>query len=84
MLRTGARRPVVVVAVGTRRIGDRAVLMAVPTPEANSSRRPARLRPLKQSHRRSDEFLESIKKGIKKFVPTQISRNQRFHATFLL
>ena len=29
---------------------------------------PARLRPLKQSHRRSDEFLESIKKGVKKFV----------------
>jgi len=37
---------------------------------------PARLRPLKQSHRRSDEFLESIKKGVKKLVPTQISRNQ--------
>ena len=30
MLRTGARRRAVVVAVGTRRIGDRAVLMAVP------------------------------------------------------
>src|SRR5271165_3306564 len=37
---------------------------------------PARLRPLKQSHRRSDEFLESIKNGVKKLVPTQISRNQ--------
>ena len=29
MLRTGARRPAVEVAVGTRRIGDRAVSMAV-------------------------------------------------------
>ena len=30
LLRTGPQRPAVGVAVGTRRIGDRAVLMAVP------------------------------------------------------
>jgi hypothetical protein len=55
MLRTGARRPAVEVAVGTRRIGDRAVSMAVamarqefPTttsgfPEAQSLMIPSRI-----------------------------------------
>ena len=55
MLRTGARRPAVEVAVGTRRIGDRAVSMAVaitgqefPTtisgfPEAQSLTIPSRI-----------------------------------------
>ena len=41
---------------------------AVP-PEVNSSRRPAQLRPLKQSHRRSDEFLRVYKKGGQKIRP---------------
>src|ERR1700726_4779391 len=55
MLRTGARRPAGVVAVGNRRIGDRAVLMAVPmagqeflttisgVPEAQSFMIPSRI-----------------------------------------